>query len=118
MTLGLAGTRSDAGVSAVELNLNLVWDIVQQTKIGDRGVAYVVNAEGRVIAHPDFGLRKSLRDLSSLAHVREARTSGSTGWAAIARDMNDHEVVAAYARVAGPGWLVFVELPIGEWTNY
>jgi hypothetical protein len=25
--------------------------------------------------------------------------------------------VAAYARVAGPGWLVFVELPIDEWTN-
>jgi len=118
MTLGLAGTRPDAGVSVVELNLNLMWDIVQQTKIGDRGVAYVVNAEGRVIAHPDFGLRKSLRDLSSLAHVQEARTSRSTGWAPIARDMNDQKVVAAYARVAGPGWLVFVELPIGEWTNY
>ena len=118
MTLGLAGTRSDAGVSVVELNLNLMWDIVQQTKVGDRGVAYVVNAEGRVIAHPDLGVRKSLRDLSSLAHVQKARTSPSTGWVRIARDMNDQKVVAAYARVAGPGWLVFVELPIGEWTNY
>src|SRR5450755_1226124 len=54
MTLGLTGTRFDAGVSVVELNLSSMWDIVQQTKIGDRGVAYVVNAEGRVIAHPDF----------------------------------------------------------------
>ena len=71
-----------------------MWDIVQQTKVGDRGVAYVVNAEGRVIAHPDFGVRKSLRDLSSLAHVQEARTSPSTGWARIARDMNDQKVVA------------------------
>jgi hypothetical protein len=53
VTLGLAGTRSDAGVSVVELNLKLMWDIVQQTKVGDHGVAYVVNAEGRVIAHPD-----------------------------------------------------------------
>jgi hypothetical protein len=35
----------------------------------------------------------------------------------MARDMNDQEVVVAYARVAGPGWLVFVELPIGEWTK-
>jgi len=118
MTLGLAGTRPDAGVSVVELNLNLMQDIVQQTKIGDRGVAYVVNAEGRVIAHPDSGVRKSLGDLSSLAHVQEARTSPATGWARVARDMNDQKVVAAYARVAGPGWLVFVELPIGEWTKY
>jgi hypothetical protein len=31
--------------------------------------------------------------------------------------LNDQEVVVVYARVAGPGWLVFVELPIGEWTK-
>jgi hypothetical protein len=116
MSFGLAGTRSDAGVSVIELNLGLLSDIVQQTKVGDRGVAYVVDTQGRIIAHPDSVLRKSLRDLSSLAHVQEARTSRSPGSARIARDMNDQKVVAAYARVAGPGWLVFVELPIGEWT--
>jgi two-component system, NtrC family, sensor kinase len=115
MTLGLAGTRPEAGVSVAELNLNLMWEVVQQTKVGDRGVAYVVNPEGRLIAHPDFGVRKSLRDLSSLAQVREARTSPARGWARITRDMNDQKVVAAYARVAGTGWLVFVELPIGEY---
>jgi hypothetical protein len=32
--------------------------------------------------------------------------------------MNDREVVAVCARVAGPGWLVFVELPMEEWTKY
>ena len=62
MTLGLAGTRRDAGVSVAELNLNVVQEIVQQTKVGNRGVAYVVDARGRVIAHPDFDVRKSLRD--------------------------------------------------------
>jgi hypothetical protein len=117
MTLGLAGTRYDAHVSVVELNLKPMWDIVQHTRVGDRGVAYVVNAEGLIIAHPDFGVAKSLRDLSPLAQVREARTADSTGLARIARDMNDQEVVAAYARVAGTGWLVFVELPLEEWTK-
>jgi hypothetical protein len=118
MTLALAGTRSDAGVSIVELNLSPTVEIVQQTKVGNRGVAYVVDAGGRVIAHPDSGVRKSLRDLSTLAQVREARTTTAlTGSAHVTRDMNDQKVVAAYARVAGPGWLVFVELPIEEWTN-
>jgi two-component system NtrC family sensor kinase len=119
MTLGLAGMQSNAGVSVVELNLSLLSEILQQTKVGDRGVAYVVDAKGRVIAHPDSGVRKSLRDLSSLAQVQEARTTTAlTGSAHIARDMNDQKVVAAYARVVGPGWLVFVELPIEEWTKY
>jgi hypothetical protein len=117
MTLGMAGYRSDAGASVVELNLKPMWDIVQQTKVGDHGVAYVVNAEGRVIAHPDPDVSKSLRDVSSLAQVQEARTTPSTGSVRMARDMNDQEVVVVYARVAGPGWLVFVELPIGEWTK-
>jgi Cache domain len=118
MTLGMANTRHDAGVSVVELNLSQVSDIVQQTKVGNRGVAYVVDAGGRVIAHPDSGVRKSLRDLSSLAQVQEARsTTALTGTAHITRDMNDQKVVAVYARVAGLGWLVFVELPIEEWTN-
>jgi hypothetical protein len=117
MTLGMAGRRYDAGVSIVELNLKSMWDIVQQTKVGDHGVAYVVNAEGRVIAHPDFSVGKSLRDVSSLAQVQEARTTPSPGSVRMARDMNDQEVVVVYARVAGPGWLVFVELPIGEWTR-
>jgi hypothetical protein len=117
MTLGMAGMRFDAGVSVVELNLKPMWDLVQQTKVGDHGVAYVVDAEGRVIAHPDFSVGKSLRDVSSLAQVQEARAPPSTGAVRMARDMNDQEVVVASARVAGPGWLVLVELPIGEWTN-
>ena len=118
VTLGVAGTRSDAGVSVAELNLNLMWELVQQTKVGYRGVAYVVDADGRVIAHPDSDVSKSLRDLSSLAHVQKALTSPSKGWVRIAQDMNDQKVVVAHARVAGPGWMVFVELPIGEWTKY
>src|SRR5436190_1536231 len=117
MTLGMAGFRSDAGVSVVELNLTPMWDIVQHTKVGDHGAAYVVSAEGRVIAHPDLSVGKSLRDVSSLVQVQEARTTPSTGSVRIARDMNDQEVVVAYARVAGPGWLVFAELPVEEWTK-
>jgi hypothetical protein len=116
MTLGLASTRSDAGVSVVELNLTSIWDIVQKTKVGKGGVAYIVDAGGRIIAYPDYDVGRSQRDLSTLAQVQEARTTTAlTGVAHITRDMNDQKVVAAYARVAGPGWLVFVELPIEEW---
>jgi len=117
MTLGMSGWRSDAGVSLVELNLKPMWDIVRKTKVGDRGIAYVVDANGRLIAHPDISVGISLRDMSSVAVVQEARTTTSMGSARIARDMNDREVVAAYARVAGTGWLVFVQLPIEEWTK-
>jgi hypothetical protein len=50
MTLSLAGTRKDAGVSIAEVNLKLIWDVVSQIKVGERGHAYVVGAQGRLIA--------------------------------------------------------------------
>src|SRR5215471_8428613 len=35
MTLSLAGTRRDAGVSVAEVNLKLIWDVVSQIKVGE-----------------------------------------------------------------------------------
>src|SRR5215472_13791262 len=46
MTLALAGTRKDAGVSIAEVNLKLIWDVVSQIKVGEHGHAYVVGSQG------------------------------------------------------------------------
>src|SRR6266849_330174 len=34
MTLSMAGTGSDTGVSVAEVNLKLIWDVVSQIKVG------------------------------------------------------------------------------------
>ena len=73
MTLALTGTRRDAGVSVAEVNLKLIWDVVSQIKVGERGQAYVVDAQGRLIAHPDISLVLRNTDLSRLAQVQAAR---------------------------------------------
>src|SRR5207244_3387361 len=70
MTLALAGTRRDAGVSVAEVNLKLIWDVVSQIKVGQRGQAYVVDSQGRLIAHPDISLVLRNTDLSRLAQVQ------------------------------------------------
>src|ERR1700688_4107909 len=77
MTVALAGTRRDAGVSVAEVNLKLIWDVVSQIKVGNRGQAYVVDAQGRLIAHPDISLVLRNTDLSRLAQVQAARATGS-----------------------------------------
>ena len=73
MTLAIAGTRRDAGVSVAEVNLKLIWDVVSQIKVGERGHAYVVDAQGRLIAHPDISLVLRNTDMSRLAQVNAAR---------------------------------------------
>ena len=77
MTLSLAGTRKDAGVSIAEVNLKLIWDVVSQIKVGERGHAYVVGAQGRLIAHPDISLVLRNTDMSKLSQVQAAQGGGA-----------------------------------------
>ena len=117
MTLSLAGTRRDAGVSIAEVNLKLIWDVVSGIKVGKHGQAYVVDAQGRLIAHPDISLVLRKTDMTRLAQVQAARR-GATGTAAedadVATDIQGRKVLTAFAPVAPLGWTVFVELPVDE----
>jgi signal transduction histidine kinase/CheY-like chemotaxis protein len=123
MTLAIAGTRRDAGVSVAEVNLKLIWDVVSQIKVGERGHAYVVDAQGRLIAHPDISLVLRNTDMSKLAQVQAARSSASGGPGAggsrpetvqESQNIDGRNVLTAHATVAPLGWLVFVELPAEE----
>jgi Cache domain len=116
MTLSVAGRRDDAGVTIAEIGLKLIQDTVARIKVGERGVVYVLDAQGRVIAHPDISLITA--DFSSLAQVQVARGAGSAAppqSLQVVKDINGREVLADYyASVTPVGWLVFVELPVEE----
>jgi signal transduction histidine kinase/DNA-binding response OmpR family regulator len=117
MTLAIAGTRRDAGVSVAEVNLKLIWDVVSQIKVGARGHAYVVGAQGHLIAHPDISFVLRNTDMSDLAQVKAARagaTGDSTDAVQAAKNIQGRDVLTAYAPVPKLGWLVFVELPVEE----
>jgi hypothetical protein len=115
MTLSVAGTRRESGVSVAELNLGLE-EFVLGLRIGEHGVAYILDAQDRVIAYPDMrALDLFQRDFSGLAQVQAARAAGSSLTQALAtRDINGRDILSASASVAGPGWHVFVELPRAE----
>jgi HAMP domain-containing protein len=117
MTLAVAGVGRDTGVSVAEVNLKLIWDVVSQIKVGESGHAYVVDAEGRLIAHPDLSLVLGNTDVTRLSQVEAARGAGTDGAAdrvRVAKDIRGREVLTTFAPVAPLGWLVFVELPTDE----
>jgi signal transduction histidine kinase len=114
MTLSLAGTRRDTGVSIAQVNLKLIWDVVSKIKVGAHGRAYVVDSDGRLIAHPDISLVLRNTDMSRLDQVRGARAGSATEAVQEADDIGGHKVLTAYAPVNPLGWFVFVETPIEE----
>jgi signal transduction histidine kinase len=117
MTLALAGTRRAAGVSIAEVNLKLIWDVVSKIKVGHHGDAYVVDRQGRLIAHPDISLVLRKTDMKHLVQVQAAlqAQAGITGHdVETATDIQGRRVLTAFAPVAPLGWTVFVELPVAE----
>jgi signal transduction histidine kinase len=119
MTLAMAQTRRNAGVTIAEVNLKLIWDVITGLRIGEHGYAYVVDREGRLIAHPDISLVLRNTDLSTLPQVAAARVEASGAPAAgpttmVAKGINGNSVLTAHAAIAPLAWTVFVELPMSE----
>ena len=115
MTLAIAGTRRDTGVTIAEVNLKFIWDVVSQIRVGTGGQAYVTDAAGRLIAHPNISLVLSNTDFSRLPHVQTAL--GKPTDQDKRESTNDAQArpgVAAHAPVAALDWHVFVELPVAE----
>jgi two-component system NtrC family sensor kinase len=104
-------------VSIAEVNLKLIWDVVSKIKVGNHGDAYVVDAQGRLIAHPDISLVLRKTDMTRLAQVQAARRAEAGAEAddiETATDIQGRQVLTAYAPVAPLKWTVFVELPVDE----
>ncbi len=106
--------RSGSLVTLADVNLKFIWDVITRIKVGHKGKAYVIDANGLLVADPDIGrvLRKT--DLSSLAQVKAALTGSNEAPAMLARNPQGVEVLTAYAPVDPLGWKVFVEQPVSE----
>src|SRR5262249_13868484 len=87
MNMSFAGTRRDAGVSVFGVSVKFIWEVVRQIKADGQAAAYVLDAQGRVIAHSnDYSLFQ--RDFSSLPRVQAASVTG-----VVARDIGGRKVL-------------------------
>jgi signal transduction histidine kinase len=103
------------GVTVAEINLKLILDVITQIKIGHDGYAYVVDGQGRLIAHPDISLVLRGTDMMRLGQVAHAMTPNmpdrNVGGS---KDLGGHGVMSAHAEIPALHWIVFVELPTRE----
>ena len=105
--------QSGGGVTVAEVNLKFIWDVISQIKVGKAGLAYVVDGNGVLIAHPDISLVLQKTSLDGLEQVRAALTPGQDA-IAIAHDPKGREVLSAHSTIATLGWVVFVDQPLEE----
>jgi signal transduction histidine kinase len=116
ITIAVPGMGA-AGITVAEVNLKFIWEVISRIKVGEKGIAYVVDSQGQLIAHPDISyvLRKS--DLSALPQVKTAlarRGSAGPHSVSIASSGDGREVLTAYSSIDALGWHVFAEQPLAE----
>jgi signal transduction histidine kinase len=116
MTIAMAGISDEAGITIAEVNLKFIWDVISRIKVGDKGLAYVIDSQGHLIAHPDISQVLQKSDLAALPQVKAALSAqdNNSERVSIARNLQGGEVLSAYASIPSLGWHVFVEQSIAE----
>lgn len=112
LTIAVAGPGPDPSVTAAEVNLEFIQDVVSRVRAGQRGLAYVVDARGHLIAHPDISQVFREAGLPELPQGRATPTRRAE--ATVGRDRAGGSVLSASASILPPGWRVVVEVPLRE----
>jgi signal transduction histidine kinase/CheY-like chemotaxis protein len=114
MSIAVPDASRDGSVTLAEVNLKFIWALVTDIRIGEQGYAYVVDAQGGLVAHPDIHRVLQVTDLSTLPQVRAALAQRDGAGASHdiheqAVDSQGQPVLAAFAAIPPLGWFVFVE---------
>ncbi|MCU1278412.1 MAG: domain/HD domain protein, partial [bacterium] len=102
---------------ATEVSLRRVQDLIEHTRIGRRGIAYLVDDRGRLVAHPDRARVMRQDNVSSIPIVAELVPNidrASSGHAlTVVTDFSDEgkDLLGAYAPLGRLRWGLVVSEP-------
>ncbi|WP_282606298.1 ATP-binding protein [Pelagibius sp. Alg239-R121] len=99
-----------------ELSTDYIVKVQKSIAFGEKGHAAIVDAKGRVIAHPRELWRKEVRDLSALPPVKRMM-NGETGVTRFVSPALNEEMISGFSVAKNVGWGVMVPQPISELTG-
>jgi len=105
------------GILIAEVNLKFMWDLVGRIKIGNKGTAYVVDKQGKLIAFGDISRVLKGENLAHLDEVNEFVKGDELTHkesADVVKGIQGTKVVTNHAHLGIPDWAVVVELPVLE----
>ncbi len=116
MMVAMAVGPDAAGITVAEIDLEFLLSGISQIKVGTNGYAYAVDAQGRLIAHPDIGLVLRNTHLTELPQIHTALHPPPKERPELihAHNLKGEDVLTAFATIPQLGWFVFVEEPLSE----
>ena len=114
------GQRPQSGVIAAQIDLTQLRDIISETRFGREGVAYIVDRDGSLLAHPDLHHVLARPDWTSRLPVRSVMAATTAdhlpGGGALMEfeSPGGRPMVARAAELTVPGWRLITEQPRDE----
>ena len=107
------------GTLAAEVNLQFMWTLVDQLKVGETGYVYIVDNEGNLIAFRDTARVLSGENVRQISAVNEFTANQSLSVNIMPEiktytGLLGEKVVGTYIPLNAPQWAVVTELPYTE----
>ncbi len=111
--VALAVATPNGGSLRAELSLKPVAEVLQRLGPAVGGLPYVVDGQGRLLAHPDLRLVLGLSDLAALPQVQRT-LGGSVAMETMTdgRSLDGQPMLVSAAPVDDTGWTVLIEQPL------
>lgn len=100
----------------VQVRLDSLWDLLSEVKVGRQGYAYVVDDEGRLIAHPDSSLVRQAPNYSEQPLIKQLLSQSPGQFIRDVAYTNPQTapMLATGTKISGFNWIVAVEQPTLE----
>jgi len=109
------GPTKIVGVLLAHANLKFLWDVVGAIEFGHGGYAYLIDQQGKLIAHADASLvlkQTILKDLPKVAQFLRNPIMDDLP-ANEGRGITGEDVLSTFAHIPSVGWGLIVEEPVG-----
>jgi PAS domain S-box-containing protein len=105
------------GVIKSQLELDRLWDVIAQIRLGESGFAYLVDNEGQLIAHPNLDLvlaGSNFRDRKIISGVLNNTVDKLEESDHIYTNTDGDEVISNGVKISRVNWVVIIEQPVSE----
>ncbi|MBC7251531.1 MAG: PAS domain S-box protein [Anaerolineae bacterium] len=101
-------------VVAARLRMEVLWDVIAHLRFGETGQAYVVDEDGRIVAHTEPAVVLAKTSLAGRPELVLAAQSAGDEWYGTYVNFQGTPVVGARAAVPGTRWMVLTEISRAE----
>jgi signal transduction histidine kinase len=103
----------DGNMAVGSLKTDYLVKLQKAVAFGEKGHSAIVDAAGRVLAHPRDTWQREMKDISAVSAVRRMM-AGETGVATFYSPALEADMIAGFTTVPVTGWGIMVPQPIAE----